>query len=216
MVSTRIFRSLSLGAVMALAAVAASAAGTPGTIVGSSHDFSALNGGSYTCAACHAPHGGQTVAGAPLWSHASSTATYTMYSGTVKGTISPAPSGNSLLCLSCHDGTVAINNFGTNLGNNAGTKISAANLIGTDLTNDHPISVTYNTLLNPGLKPITNALTIGSTKTKVGTVESNMLFGAGKTVECASCHDVHNTYVGAGNFMLKVEAAALCTTCHDK
>ena len=72
MVSTRIFRSLSLGAVMALAAVAASAAGTPGTIVGSSHDFSALNGGSYTCAACHAPHGGQTVAGAPLWSHASS------------------------------------------------------------------------------------------------------------------------------------------------
>jgi predicted CXXCH cytochrome family protein len=126
----------------------------------------------------------------------------------------------SKLCLSCHDGTLAVNSFGGATGT---TFITGASNLGTALTNDHPIGITYDTALatadgslkDPSLAA--NTVTIGAgTKTKTGTIAATMLY-AGK-LECASCHDVHNTYAATTANLVKVTMAAsgLCTACHTK
>ena len=88
-----------------------------GTIVGSPHDFRGYlwNQSGEICKPCHAPHHTQPLP-APLWNHELSSETYTMYnktfSPTLKAEVSSQPDGLSKICLSCHDGTVALENYG--------------------------------------------------------------------------------------------------------
>lgn len=193
-----------------------------GTITGSAHDFTsqAWSGGRI-CVACHTPHKSDTsVTDAPLWNHKLSTATYTLYSSPTMNATTSQPGGNSKLCLSCHDGTVAVNSFGGVTGT---TMISAANNIGSNLKASHPIGFTYDTALATAdgslFDPATKSVTIGSgTQTRTGTLTSMLLF-AGK-MECDSCHDVHNTFtVGSlGSGLVKVDPAGskICLACHNK
>ena len=62
------------------------------------------------CVFCHTPHGAENVPAAPLWNRKLSGATYTPYTSTsIDATdITATPGGSSKLCLSCHDGTLAI------------------------------------------------------------------------------------------------------------
>ena len=194
-----------------------------GTITGSAHDFStkAWSGGRI-CVACHTPHKADTTTtDAPLWNHKNSTATYTMYSSATLNATGLAVGGRSKLCLSCHDGTVAVDNFGGVA--TPSTFITAANNLGNNLGDDHPVGFTYNTALataDGSLEdPATKTVTIGTgTTTKTGTIASVMLF-AGK-MECSTCHDVHNTFTvgAAGTGMVKISNAgsALCIACHKK
>jgi predicted CXXCH cytochrome family protein len=205
-----------------------SATAAIGTIVNSKHDFSSTGPsatykgtGTQVCVYCHAPHNG---AGATLlWNHTATAATYTLYNSTISSTMNATPSqpaGVSKLCLSCHDGTIAIDSFG----GATGTKLATgAALLGTDLSNDHPIGFVYNAALvtaDPGLKAVSTAATIGTGNT--GTIESKMLFGASgsATMECASCHDVHNSASGTAveSKLLRITTtgSALCITCHNK
>ena len=190
-----------------------------GTITGSAHDFSgAAWSGGQICVACHAPHNTSTaVTAAPLWNHALSAATYVLYGTSTMQSVPGQPAGVSKLCLSCHDGTVAVNSFGGTTGTTfIGT---GPENLGTNLSNDHPIGITYDAALvtaDGALNATTTAVTIGSgTKTRVGTIASNLLYAS--KLECASCHDVHNTFTAATK-LLKVTSAgsALCTTCHSK
>lgn len=197
--------------------VTANVAGA-GTIVGSAHDFTASSwSGGQICVACHAPHNTAVIADAPLWNHANSVATYTVYTSSTTNATIAQPGSTSKLCLSCHDGTVAVNSFGGTTGT---IFLTGTDSMGTNLTNDHPIGFTYDAALvtaDGALNPITTAVTIGSGgKTRVGTIASNMLY-SGK-MECASCHDVHNTFTAATGKLAKVSmaASALCTTCHAK
>lgn len=211
---------LSLSKILAALAITISTAAYSGTIVGSAHDFSgqAWSPNQQTCVACHAPHNTAVLADAPLWNHASSAATYTVYtSSTMQSTVGQ-PGSTSKLCLSCHDGTIAVNSFGGVTGT---TLLSGTESVGTVLTNDHPIGMTYDSALvtaDGALAPITNSITIGNIagKNRPGTITSNMLY-AGK-VECSSCHDVHNTFTATTGKLVKVSMAssALCTTCHTK
>ena len=65
---------------------------------------------SQVCVFCHTPHGAENVPAAPLWNRQLSGATYTPYtSNSIDATdIAASPGGSSKLCLSCHDGTLAI------------------------------------------------------------------------------------------------------------
>ena len=201
-----------------------------GVIAGTKHDFS-LQGysGGQICIACHTPHGGNTtVTDAPLWNHAVSTAIYTLYSSsTLNAGPMTQPSGVSKLCLSCHDGTVATDSFGGATGTNFVTgRAAVGSAAQGSLANDHPIGFTYDAALvtlDGSLHNTTNAVTIGTggTRTRTGTIASLLLFN-GK-LECASCHDVHNTFtasngVGGGAPLLRVSKAgsAICLTCHNK
>lgn len=193
-----------------------------GSIVSSKHDFSSTGpnatykgAGTQVCVYCHAPHG-NTSAGSLAWNRAMSAATYTLYSSTTLKATGLAPGATSKLCLSCHDGTIAIDSFG----GATGTKmVAGAALVGIDLSNDHPIGFTYDAALvtlDPGLRAVTTAVTIGTGNT--GTIDTKMLF-AGK-MECNSCHDVHNSTAGTAveSKLVRVTTtgSALCTTCHIK
>lgn len=181
-------------------------------ITGTDHDFSGQGwSGGEICIVCHTPHTGDTtVADAPLWNHQlSAVATYTLYAGfDLQGTVSQ-PSSSSKLCLSCHDGTVAVDNYG---GTTTGTTfVTGAASVGTDLSDDHPISIDYN-VADTGLNPVTDP----SGVTGGTTIAADLLVG-GTDVECSSCHDVHNQYAAASYLLVKSNAnSGLCLTCHNK
>ena len=186
------------------------------------------------CVFCHTPHGAtqsdQSGAGvrAPLWNRRiPAGTTYTPYTSSsldanvIQGQLDQ-PGGSSKLCLSCHDGTLAIGNVnvlngqmnqtiamgGTGSGGTmppgAGATSGFTRLIGVDLRNDHPISVTYTAQLanrdgelrvldvnqrfpsgsgsviavkEPGVKPRFPLEPTGTAN-------------AGQ-VQCGSCHDPH-------------------------
>jgi predicted CXXCH cytochrome family protein len=184
------------------------------TIVGSGHDFKAKswNTTSEICIVCHTPHNANTsVADAPLWNHQlSAVASYAMYTSGTMQSVAGQPDGSSKLCLSCHDGTVAMENFG---GKTNGTNLmTGGSVLGSSLSNDHPISITYDAALatsDGGLQNPATALSgLG------GTIAANMLV-SGK-MQCSSCHDVHNS-AGVAHLLLKSNSgSALCLTCHKK
>lgn len=163
------------------------------------------------CVYCHTPHGGQVSA--PLWNRNFSSATYQMYDATHSSTINMPvdgqPTGVSLACLSCHDGTVGLDVI-INVPNNytgpaaVGTTMPAgimANL-GTDLRNDHPISVTYD----PAADPMFNsAASVGS---------AGLQLYSGK-VQCGSCHNPH-TAANRPFLRISNSGSSLCLTCHIK
>jgi predicted CXXCH cytochrome family protein len=121
--------------------------------------------------------------------------------------------GISTLCLSCHDGTVALDSFGGAAG---GTNITGAALVTRDLTDDHPIAINYEDAVQTDMQPpsSTSSGIAGGTN-----IAADMLFGGGATntlLECASCHDVHNG-TGLSKLLIKSNAGSdLCQTCHLK
>ena len=104
---------------------------------------------THICIFCHTPHSANPAA--PHWNRPSSGAIYTPYnSSTSKATIGQ-PTGSSKLCLSCHDGTVALGMVISKApiqlaGGIHGMPRGRANL-GTDLSDDHPISFVYDNAL---------------------------------------------------------------------
>lgn len=213
--------------------------GQSGTIVGSKHDFSMSNNTwnfsspitaqlqGQICRPCHAPHNYRYSSGAtypttgtqaPLWNHLLSTATYAVYSQGYNfwregaATIGN-PDGSSKLCLSCHDGTVALANFRTYT--TGTTKMGDVNggvsNLGTDLSTTHPISFTYDASLLVKDRKIWDPTTTPS-GVHSGSISTDMLEN-GK-VQCISCHDAHNG-AGVNHLLIKSNAgSALCFTCH--
>ena len=188
-------------------------------IIGLPHDFSSetWNTGGEICMPCHTPHNGSVTLGTPLWDHEVTAAAFVPYSsGTMDATV-PEPSDSSKACLSCHDGTVAVDSFG---GNTGGQEFLTGRFsLGTDLSNDHPVSFTYDTALAiaDGELFDPSAATIPSLPNSP-TIDAGLLID-GK-LECASCHDVHANkgFAELSNAMLIInnEASGLCLTCHNK
>lgn len=119
------------------------------------------------CVFCHTPHGGDSGAAVPIWNRTlGDPNSYTRYSslGTSTFDAEEAPIGSvTIACLSCHDGTQAIDSvlnapgsggwtgsaarIGTDfVGSDQTNGLLAANIVqnlGTDLSNDHPVSMQY-------------------------------------------------------------------------
>ena len=193
-------------------------------IQGSVHDFSGFSfAGGQICLPCHTPHNAVSNA-APLWNHELSTATYNLYSSPSMDATVNQPTGASKLCLSCHDGTVAVDSFGGQSGTIFIGAFNGDADLTTDLSNDHPISFVYDTALattDPGLfDPSTTIVTIGSGAfSKTGSITAVML--ENNVLQCQGCHSVHNDFVAGtaiSNALLKVSigGSQLCLTCHNK
>ena len=191
-----------------------------GTIEGSPHDFRGYlwNRSGEICNPCHAMHGTKTLP-YPRWDPELPTQTYIMYSQThspaIGTAVSNQPDGMSKICLSCHDGIVAPDTYG---GNTCGTAIPFdKDIIGIVPSNNHPISFTYNTTLTAKYSDLYDPSTKLSGMTgSTGTINTDMLFL--NRMECASCHDAHNTKAVPGTKLLIKDNAgsALCLTCHNK
>jgi len=181
-------------------------------ISGSAHDFSAAGWGTTEiCQACHTPHGADaTVAESPLWNHQVTAASFTPYASTTLDATVGQPGGSSKLCLSCHDGTVALDNFG---GTTVGTNF-IGDPIGPDLTTEHPISFNYDAALATLDGGLHDPTVILSGLAGGGTITADLLFAG--SLECASCHDVHNADNIAFLLRKANTASALCLTCHNK
>lgn len=162
----KITASSKLAFVVAAAATLAST-GALAAVLGSKHDLSSTGTGqggtaatTEVCVFCHTPHGSDVNVSAPLWNKALPTTTYQRYSSLGTATLDGAEvavGSVSLACLSCHDGTqamdVVLNAPGSGgytatgaeidtlaIGLMTGTPIPA---LGADLRNDHPVSIAY-------------------------------------------------------------------------
>jgi len=201
---------------------------TDAEIQGSAHDFSmggaAQWSGGAICQACHTPHDAdKEVTKAPLWNHQLSEATYTVYSSDTMNSAPEQPKGISKLCLSCHDGTVALDNFGnTTDGDNF---ISGDTNIGIDLSDDHPVSVPWT---HQSIVPweFTEQCTychdnIGEDPAKYRLPFYSYYVGDSYYIECSSCHDPHNNGdlgADAQPYLLRMSnnGSALCLQCHNR
>jgi predicted CXXCH cytochrome family protein len=192
-------------------AIALTASSALAAVVGTPHDLTALPGNTATgsCQYCHMPHHSNPGAtGAPIWAKTVSSA-YTLYGTTVGGQTPTAIGPVSQACLSCHDGTanaVTTQHTGATLATNYTINGGVANgtNVGTDISNDHPVSIPYPTAAGgqAGLVSRANAVTAGF-----------LFFGAGADqMECGTCHDPHNQ--PAEGFFLRGGAGDFCAKCH--
>ena len=180
--------------------VAAFASSGKAMIDGTPHDLTAVAGGE-VCHYCHTPHG--AIANTPLWSHKLSNAVYKIYQSTSLVANVGQPTGSSKLCLSCHDGTVAIANMGA--GGVGGTYISPGEKnLGTDLSDDHPISFVYTSAIptqNIQIRP-------------VSTLPPQLKLDRTGEVQCTTCHNAHDNQYGKFLTMQNVRSQ-MCIACHD-
>lgn len=191
-------------------------------LAASKHNFSAAawNDGITTnkmCGPCHTPHNAKATKLIPLWAHDPSTnaGSFTLYaSGTFDGaTTATQPSGVSLACLSCHDGSVELGDHVKSAGTNT-TKYAPA--FGTDLGVHHPVSFKYTAGLDAELyDPTATASGLGNN------IDDDLLFSDGTNntlMECASCHDPHSTGIAVADKLVRKTNtnSQLCLTCHNK
>jgi predicted CXXCH cytochrome family protein len=160
------------------------------------------------CRPCHTPHNASTEVGY-LWNHELSQASWTLHEDADQESVL---SSSSRLCLSCHDGTVAIDSYGGLSGFNYMAPTDKRNL-GVDLSNDHPIGVSYPTDAQNYNQPNASGHIVDSVETPTGqhaTLEDGM-------VQCSSCHMAHGSNADYGMF-LRVDntGSRLCMTCHIK
>lgn len=189
---------------------------THADVFGSKHNLSVSGPGSVkasgedqVCLFCHTPHNASPAAA--LWNRRAPAAVYTPYSSpSAKGAMGQ-PTGASLLCLSCHDGTVAL---GELLSRSAPiamaggvTTLPAGNSrLGTDLGDDHPVSITYSSAL---------ASQRNGELASPATLTGKVRLDATGQLQCTSCHDPHDN-TNPKFLVVPNIASALCTTCHTK
>jgi len=152
------------------------------------------------CVFCHTPH--NSLPTAPLWNHLpSAAATYTPYSSSTLAASPGQPTGKSRLCLACHDGTVALGALQNPPEDNdlAATLLTGDAHLGTDLSDDHPISFDFTAAV-PGELADPAAIDLPL---------------EGTQLQCTSCHDPHEKDLVP--FLRKSTAnGELCVTCHDR
>jgi len=192
------------------------------TMVGQAHDFSGTGWAQgEICKPCHIPHNSVSdETGEPvdfLWNHTLTTAVYTLYEG---GNFNAGPDDGtaafdflSRLCMGCHDGTVALDAFGGQVGS---IFINGDRLVGTDLRNDHPVgrdavypeegtskfqAADASHKLGPG----------GALKLREMNIDGTLDY----TVGCMTCHTPH--YKGFDHQLrMTNNSSALCLSCHIK
>ncbi len=219
--------------VLLVIAIALVAGVAMANIAGSKHDLSSARTATQTyyssgavtttetCVFCHTAHSASTTMH-PIWNRPAGSATFVTYGPTMANTPTMATaSGSTALCLSCHDGSTAMNvllnapgSGNTALSNTTLGVITTVANLGADMTNDHPIGVVYTTntagLRAPGPASPTPGIV------KINGVNSVAATSGSDQVHCSSCHDVHNTNnnplfmpLAGGN-----TGSQLCITCH--
>ncbi len=208
---------------------------------------------SQICAFCHTPHGGTNEPQAPIWNRQLSTATYTPYTSTSLDAIDLGqPGGKSKLCLSCHDGTLALGSVNVlnreeqarvdftgpgvagdgSIPHGEGAESGFTRRLGVDLTNDHPISFTYDSAQAERDGELYDPNVVGHIGDRQRDQDKPTLPLENNKVECITCHDPHIRdtsgenikFLRANRFQtappvdgqFDEENDIICLGCHDK
>lgn len=208
---------------------------------------------SQICAFCHTPHGATKAPKAPIWNRSLSKATYKPYtSGSLDAIDLGQPRAKSKLCLSCHDGTLALGEVnvlnrveyprvdftgpgigpGDTIPQGLGATTGFTRDLGVDLTNDHPISFTFDAAQAARDGELYDPATVTQVHNRVRGEKAPLLPLEENRVECITCHDPHirdtsnqnikflrvNRYQTAepvaGSF--DANRDIICLACHNK
>lgn len=224
-----------------------------GSVIGSKHDLSSLDERAGTgvmgdmmfdnfqraCVYCHAPHTPAhtpTRGNAPLWNKLYPLTTYKVYDSPTLDSTSSQPASTSLACLSCHDGTLAVDRLinkppqtktdtdthhmkiAKGGGNNQCSQCHRGGENSIPGIHDLGIAAFGSNLSDD--HPVSISYPRERDDSQFHPVPDDDVFDNGVRlfsgrVECASCHNVHNPdrtpFLRAG-----VEGSALCLTCHAK
>ena len=170
---------------------------------GSKHDFSAEQWtGGDMCVACHSPKS-ELPPEAPLWNPSADF--NRVFGDAIRRTdhTSTLPGEGTLICLRCHDGTIAQDMLG-GLATPTSTNTAHPALLSTGHGGtNHPVGVDYPAF-DADYRPLAALLS-----------EGKVVLPQGK-VECVSCHDPHNQSGGRHMLVKSNHRSALCLTCHKK
>ena len=203
------------------------------------------------CVFCHTPHGGLLVA--PLWNHSMPSATgFTHYNSVTLSSYlqtelaSRNVNDESLVCMACHDGSVAVDHLINEPNEIGGIEITMgfgdidtwivpvgtqpkARIGGSvttpggnrDLSDDHPISFSYTKVYDEYEAGTTRNGQLQSAFDAVS-LGGVRFFGPDDNLECSSCHDPHVDFTIASQaaynpFLITPNTgSALCLACHNK
>jgi predicted CXXCH cytochrome family protein len=184
-------------------------------VAGTKHDLgtglaNATDNGQI-CVYCHTPHNASLADPTPpLWNKVLTAENFDIYGSSTIQNATGQPEGVSLACLTCHDGTLALDAMinpplGFTPDNN--TMGAVDGNLGTNLSNDHPISIGYSLAAD-------GAFVDPSSVTAIlplfpGTQDATY------QVECASCHNVHNNLIPPF-LRISNDNSEVCLTCHVK
>ena len=203
------------------------------------------------CIFCHAPHNAYRLHGKdgagpeapvgfdylPLWNHSLEgfDPNFTPYeNGTGGPGVGPKASqailngmtigSSSLLCLSCHDGSIAVNKYGNGdqiSESNGATTIDLMYQIGKSkyLGNHHPIGFDYIQAWNEDRSDMGGGLRQADITliTHTTTIQDHLSGADNTRMECPTCHSVHNKgNTGETLLWRSDQNSELCLTCHDK
>jgi len=186
---------------------------TDGDMVGQIADYNEV------CVYCHSPHGG--FGPAPLWNRATPGGPYDMPQDVSTMIQDGQPTGNSVKCLSCHDGTMGLDEvvdvplgfsgptWGVAIedcedchkGGNPPAGLDWEGVfLDTDLRKQHPFSLLYDPAGNPSFNPIAMVEAAG------------LVFFEGK-IQCMTCHEPH-TQMFRPFLRVTASGGTICLVCH--
>ncbi len=150
-----------------------------------------MSGRDDLCFFCHTPHSAAAQRG--LWNQELAPVIYKLYESSTTQAQVQQPTGSSRLCLSCHDGVIA----------KGGIKGDADSTLGTDLSDDHPVSFVYDQSLATRRRELVSP----------SSLTGNVRLDDTRQMQCTSCHDAHLDR--HPKFLVTDPAySGLCVTCH--
>jgi predicted CXXCH cytochrome family protein len=236
----------------------------------SKHDFSTNAGTPYggiykmsgspvneVCIFCHTPHGASTsqfykdgAGGTILWNRITPDGAgpnndkYTLYTSSSLTMINvTAPTGTSLMCLSCHDGVTGIavdaasaTSPQTLLERGSGNPTISLTMSGANVDYNNKIGAMYypGSFLGSGANigglspygattgvdlsndhPVSFNWVDGIPGIQSPTDARLRLFGTNRKMECATCHNVHDNTTYPPFLVMSNSGSAMCFACHN-
>jgi predicted CXXCH cytochrome family protein len=200
------------GALVVGVALAGPAAGQAQSVVDSPHNLSVSGPGRIraaseqeVCIFCHTPHRSSPVQ--PLWNREMPVNGYTVYTSSSLDARPGQPTGASKMCLSCHDGTIALGSIVSGdtirMARGVTTLPPGPSNLGTDLSDDHPISFRYDSGLVARDQRLVDPHAI----------PPELSLDANREMQCTTCHDAHDN--AFGHFLVMDPGdSQLCISCH--
>jgi len=191
-----------------------------GSVFDSKHNLSASGPGeikspteTQVCIFCHSSH--NTSKEGPLWNHQTTAEkSFATYKRSTMKNQPEQPNGATKLCLSCHDGTIAVGAVRglsrpipmQNVGAQGVIPANKKANLGFDLSGTHPVSVKYQQ---------SSAITVEHLRWPPIDPEKSVGPDADGYVQCTSCHDPHDdSKSDRYPFWKKATFDEVCLTCH--